>query len=72
MRRAPQAVVIGEGALARIHARPFLMKVPAAGVLRWRTARRASSTITACPDLAALDAALHRLRLVPLRRAQRS
>ncbi|MEO8604589.1 MAG: TIGR00725 family protein, partial [bacterium] len=69
------AGTLSEIALAWIHGRPILVMEGAGG---WADALahgvvdgRASSTITACADLAGLDAALRRLRVVPLRRAQR-
>jgi uncharacterized protein (TIGR00725 family) len=69
------AGTLSEIALAWIHARPILVLEGAGG---WSDAlahraidARRSSTITACVDLAALETALRRLKMVPLRRAQR-
>jgi len=69
------AGTLSELALAWIHARPILVLAGAGG---WGDAlahgaldARRSSTVTACADLAALEAALRALRLVPARRAQR-
>jgi len=69
------AGTLSEIALAWIHARPLLVMYGSGG---WSDAlahgavdARRSATITACADLAALEAALRTLKLVPVRRAQR-